>query len=994
MKSLIKQAIDIASFIRYYNPEMRVYGHFDDFLDEIKRIGDMPNPPEFDGNMEPSQAILYTFLYNLQEIRQNFFQKWKKQYVPWYINQILNVQSKPLASDSTWISFQSGVTENLYIKKGTRFTCSEALTEDKVYYRLTEDTEVNPIQVVKAYLLHLEKNEAIFPANLFDFPIALHKKNYYVETNAEPSENNPQSVGMQLTSPSLLLESGKRKVALSMQTEKYMPLTFGQKRKIVRLFQLKKEQEPYLSQKEIRTNSYINLLSSLFYLEISTEKGWENIENYTVNLDDGNLNIQFLLEENFPPTVACNSETHKITAEYPGLKIMLNHNAWLYPYAWLRNFYIEKIIINTKVENMGNLLFYNDLGLVDTSKPFPPFGINTEQGAWFVIGNYEIAKKNLRSIGVKIEWQQLPAQENGLHDYYSNYHEDINNHSFKIRPEYLADYKWHNTENAAPFYLFSTLIKENNGQPEALGKLINETLWQDIRIKELPPIRTKKENYEYSAQTKNGFFRFTLDEPGMGLGEKHYRQLYTRLLMSKDFRQGKEIKLNEPLNPLVNRITLSYEASDKIDLRTYPQTEENRLYHIHPLGEQQIYPKQDNRPLPFVYGLNYDYTVLFGLQNVKGDETLNLYFEFQPIKEEVSLSSLPAIAWYWGDGYHWERLPDETILRNTTQNLLTNGFLKLYIPSVPEKNFRDADGLLWIAAGIEKNGQYAAPLLKLHTNVAKVTKDPAQLEKKRPEKFFLNESEKEIPGVTNITQVATFGQGQDPEIEKEKFRRISEYVSHRHRAVTARDYERITLQVFPEIKKVKCLYDVEKKKVLLVVIPVLAEEELYERPCAQPELLLNVEKYFRKYTSPFVRSIDAIHPVYEEIIVRCEVTLTWTNYSNAASRAMLTKVMNLLIAPWQNTNEPPSFGYSFTMQEMYDKLVKLNQVEEMKQFSIIHIYRDKAGKYLYKEYTDLHDVVKPSVPYALLVPARKHLFISKQEHYGLEEMNINDNFII
>lgn len=480
----------------------------------------------------------------------------------------------------------------------------------------------------------------------------------------------------------------------------------------------------------------------------------------------------------------------------------------------------------------------------------------------------------------------------------------------------------------------------------------------------------------------------------MGLGVKLYRRLYTQLVMSKNFRKNKEITLNEPLIPLINRITLSYEACDEIDLRTRTQTQESCLHHIYPLGEQLIYPKQDNKPLPFVYCLKHNYNVLFGLEGVKGDETLNLYFELSPLEKEVSLSDLPVIVWYLGDGYHWERLPDDAILRNTTQNLLTNGFIKLYIPPVPENGFRDAEGLVWIMAGVVKNEQYIAPLIWLHSNAARVIKYPEQLAQIRPDGFILNESEKEIPGISNVFQIAPFSEGQEPETEKQKTLRLSEYVTHRQRAVTKRDYERITLQVFPEIEKVKCLYDSSEKKINLVIIPKFIEGLPYERPCAAPELLLEVEKYFRRQASAAIRQIDAVHPVYEEVIVRCESTLIWTHFSNAASRAILTKIINQLIAPWQKNNETPRLDYSFTLQEMRDKISSLEQVEEIRQLSVIHIYRDKNGKYLYKEYTGLHEKILPSVPQGVLIPAKKHLFVSGQNQYGLEEMNINENFII
>lgn len=493
METLLRQAKEISAFIRYYNPEMQADGYFDTFLSEIKQLRPHLSSPAFDGNMEPSQAVLYTFLCNLHGIIQEFNKKWKEQYIPWYINQILGIQSEPLKPDFTWICFQPGVKETIYIPKGQRLTCADSDANHKIYYCLTEDMEVNAVRIDKAYMLQLEKNDVVYPANLFRFPVALHKKNYFSAgtTSSEANEklNTIQSPGLQITSPSFLLESGTRKVKIAFQSEKQEPISFFQKRKIAHLFHEKKEKNPSLTKQEIRENTYINLLSSLFYLKISAGNGWETIPQYTVGFEDKQLNIGFLLEENFPSTTACNPDLHETTTEYPALKILLNNNAWLYPYDWLKNFYIKKITIHTRVESTSNLLLYNDLGLVDMSKPFCPFGINTEKGAWFVLGSYEMAKKRLQSLDVKMQWQQLPDNRNGLYGYYFDYQDNIDNKSFKIRPKYLLDYHWKNTDNSGTVHLFSTAVKEDNGQPETRGKLADESYWQNIRIKDVPPVQ-------------------------------------------------------------------------------------------------------------------------------------------------------------------------------------------------------------------------------------------------------------------------------------------------------------------------------------------------------------------------------------------------------------------------------------------------------------------------------------------------------------------------
>lgn len=999
MQTLLRQAKDIASFIRYYDLYSQSDGYFDAFLEDIKTFQTENSDFVFDGNMEPSQATLYAFLHNLNGIIQDFNQRWKNEYISWYINQILRIRSEIPPPDFTWICFKSNLDENILVEKDTRFTYSGSTLDNKIYYNLTENIEVSAINIAKSYAIYLEKNEDVFPANFFNIPIALHKKDFKSVIDSHLFEKKQKKttihpIGLFITSPSLLLSEGKRKVTLYIYPEAHEKLSLSQKRQIVRLFQQKNRQQPYLSKKDIKEEALIKSLNTIFYLELSSSDGWETINNYNIKYEGEYLKIQFCLGENFPAIIACSEEIHETVTNYPGLRILLNHDAWLYPYAWLKDFMIQKIIIDTHVENVSNILYYNDLGLVDISAPFSPFGINKEKGAWFVIGNYEMAKKNLKSLDLNIEWGQLPENKNGLHDYYRDYKKGINSLSFKIRPQYLSDYRWSNTDNAEPFYLFSTQNKDLDGNPEAAGKLATISSWQNIHIKDLHPIQCTEDNYEYNIQSKTGFFKFVLDAPEIGLGEKYYRQLYTQLMMGKRFRKNKIITLNEPINPQISRITLSYKASDETDLRICSETQDTSLFHIYPLGEQQVYPQKNNKPIPFVYNLETDACIVFGLENVKGDEMLHLYFEFSPLKDEVSLTDLPIITWSWGDGYHWERLPDDTILSNTTMNFLMNGSLKIYIPPVPEKGFRDKNGSVWISANIVKNERRIAPLLRIYNNAAKVVKDFSYQSEIRTDNFIIDESEKDIPGITEIVQIGAFSEKQEPETEKQKVLQISEYITHRQRAITARDYERIALQAFPEIEKVKCIYNASEKKVCIVIIPGYWKNQPNEYPYPSPGLLLEVEEYFSHNISSAVKVVDAIPPVYEDIMVRCEVTLNWTNYSKASSRAILSKAINRIIAPWQKKREPPILGYSFTLQELYDKIDRLNQIEKIIQLSVIHLYQNYDNKHIYKEYANLEDIIYPSTPYSILVPHKDHLFISEQDSYGINEMKIAETYTI
>ena len=998
MDTLLQQAEQIAGWIRYYGLDQESDGYFDELLNEIKFIRKQQHSKaKLDGDMEPSQALLYTFISQLHIILDRFNLRWK-DYSKWYIDQVLGVEAELHKPDYTWISFVKSSPQKLNIARNTGFSYDRANPNSKVFYRLTEDIEVNNITVKKVLIVRLEKQPDIFPENIFGCPTGLNVEdlsNSVLENkvNSVRSELDEDRLplGISICSPSLLLREGKRYVTLAFKPEKSTINTLRLKRHIVRLInEVQKNSNQKISRNDAKEIVLINLIHNIFDLEISTANGWSKIKNYVVETKGKRLCICFNMEESFSATTLCDELTHGISTSFPVLNIFLNHDSWLFAYVWLKDFLIQKIEIETKVERATHLLFYNQLGEVDISKPFSPFGFSATRDAWFVLGNYEMAIKRTKSIDVHIKWQQLPQDELGLQSYYESYHQNVNNQSFQLSSRYLSDYNWLHTKNEENLYLFSSVLKDAGGNPVYNSKLEEGNILKNIILEDAEPIRFTEDEYQYNLRAKSGFVNFSLAAPEMGFGENVYHQLFTASLIKK-----KNKAINAPINPLIERISLTYESADSIDLTRHSLNDDNQVYHIHPLGTSQIYPARENKPHSFVMSFDADTNILLALDNVLGNEYVNLYLELLPLKNEIDLSRPPLIVWYWGNGYNWERLPDTTILRNTTQNLLTSGMIRLFIPEIESDNFRDADGLVWIRMGIVENSTNIAGITRIFSNVARVNNeyDPRGI---KEADYLLNCTERKLPGIDKIVQITPFIDTNTEESDVNKLIRVSEYISHRGKAVTARDYERMALQAFPEVRKIKCLPGVSSSQtVTLAVIPVCKTEKEYQLPRSSPELLLNIESYFSSRTSAMVKRVSAVNPVYEKITVRCELKLNWTNNSKAVSRAVIAKLINAVIAPWQRKNEVPDFSYTFSIGKLRDKLSRMKQVEEIYHISVIQLIKTD-GLYHLKEYLEPEDVVKASCASAILVPAAEHYILSDEKHglFGLNEMKMDENFVI
>lgn len=1019
MPALLQQAQAISSFIHYYNLDLHRDGHFDQLLNELIALnssGHAVNPP-FDGNMEPAQALLYSFTTHLQHIAHAFNKRWKG-FSNWYVDQALQVASEKIDPDRVWINIVPHAFQHFSLAKGTGFTYDKSLPDSSIRYRLAEAHAVSNVEIEKIYALCFERDKEVFPANWFKATTSVMMKDVMGETDTNQmlfgrmkSKQHKQPMGLQVVSQTLLLREGERVVMLTFELDQPYKQHFSEKRKVNELInKIRKETVGSISWKAAKEMVLMKALNNIFYLEISTQQGWTPIPKYTLQKINGSkgLMLKLQLTEQFPATTPCTTASHGMQTSAPSLKILLNRDSWFFPYVWLKKLMLNKIGINVRAEGISNLLLYNELGKIDNAAPFAPFGIHTERGAWFAMGNYEMASKDTRLVELSVRWQQLPVHEGGLYSHYKAYGEDIDNCSFRLKPRYLTNYRWKETKNDTPLYLFQTqLTSKKNGQPVAIGKLAEESTWKGIFVEDMPLYSQPENTYDYNITSKNGFIRFNLVEPVMGFGEKTYRQLFTASIIKKALKKKEEQLLHEPISPLMERITLSYEAQEEINLLIDAKAPGTALYHIYPLGTELVYPMAEKRAIPFVFSLAYDAYLLLALSQVRGNQELSLYFEFSSQNREVRLEQLPQVVWYWGIGYHWQKLPASAVVVDTTMNMITSGQIKIRLPEIPSA-FLVEGRQLWLRAAIMENAEQIAFLKHVYTNAAQVFRDTADLNKTRQADYTINVSEASLPQVKQVQQISRFIGRPKEEQQEEKLMRVSEYVTHRGRAVSCRDYERIALQAFPELQKARCINENTKAErdmsdglstVTLVVIPhgPTAEDRL--RPSAPPDLLLRVEDYFKTRMSAYIKQLDAINPVYVEIMVRCQVELEGPLMS-ADFQNKISTVIDHIIAPWQSGNKPPLFGYCFSLRTLAQQIQQVAQVKSIVQLSAVQVVDDSMEKhqgshYIIQAYHRLEDEIRPQNAYSIMVPAAEHSIASTLEkEFGIEEMKIDENFVI
>ncbi len=943
--SLLKRALETAGALPYHNMHGEPDGSFRELLPELERVLADGRLPEPDGLMEPSQALLYTFIHNLHSILEIFNRRWDG--LPqWYIDEVGGVPDLPLMPASLWVAPEKGTQEEVVIGPATGFVHQSS----GVVFHPQEETVLENAVVERIVSVHYGREENLYPASALGCVTS-------VEVRELPDgEDGPlfagkrhlnHSPGFIVSSPVLLLHEGRRSICVRLETESHALTDFIEK-------------------------DMPRVLENIFYVEISTEVGWEAVGKIRTTDDNehpDNLTLNFVLPEEFPATAVCTEELHGIASSFPALKISLNSEAWLYPYTWIKNFVLKRIVIDVDVRGLSSLAVYNDLGQVDTSKPFPPFGTGSGRGAWFVVGSSEMAAKNTESFDLHIDWGGLP--EVSLHEYYSSYGDGIDNRSFVLDVQFLRDYRWH---DIAQRFLFATGTPAPDRDLQKEASLPSQSILGDIPVEHMTVSRV--EDYDYTIRSSTGFVRFRLASPDMGFGEERYRTLFPEQMLNK-LKKKNVAPLNPPLAPSVERITADYRASDRIELRD--DNTDTGFWHIHPLGIRQVHSRNDSRSVPLIPSLDGEAHLFFGLSAVRGGEFLRLWFDFAETEREMN--ACPVVRWSWGDGYRWHPLPDDVILCDTTDNFAGAGMIGLDIPE------RVPAGTLWFRATVVSGIRHVPALRGIVPNAVCLT----------GELFYRGECsvelEKPVPGITGVQCLSSAGAHRSAEMAVEKLARVSEHITHRGRAVTARDYERLVLQEFPEVSYAECFPGLDTKNSRRGVVTVLVIPFEGSRPRMTGMQILRIEKYLTQCASPAVTQVDVINPLYEEIMIK-GIGEFRIGYSTGHCRARLKDLCDRLIAPWQHNGETPRTRRPLRWDDIAAAIRAEPYVDRLEKMSIIRLSRRKTG-YEIEECDAPGCVLYPSEPYAIFVPALEHLFpVGDELPFGIGEMAIGQHMII
>lgn len=996
---------------------------------------------------EPSVALFIAFT-RLHQLACDHANTFTTRHLDYYYRELLRIQPATGIADATYlILVPDGAVPGVKIAQGTRFTAGPDQNGNPLIYCADHDLWITDTTVQSLYTLYFEKNPLISPESELDYvtgiwgaaltpldlnapPAELHKATLqplFGVSAGQAAEKTAATVplGFAVTSPILLMANGERRITVSIQfatTAANHPATI-----VRRIGQLSGT---------TRQDAFYKVFERIFRISFTAESGWYAVNHYLPDPKlmasdglTGCLRLHIKLPPEAPPIVACTPAVHgqgyETNPPVPVMRFTINNQNDLFPYSLLCKLILKEIRIDVAVSGSTEVLVYNQHGQIDPTHPFQPFGPLPDLGAYFVVGSHEAAMKQLSAFETNLAWDQLPGGPQGMAAYYHLYDEPYRPELYKTSVTLLSNGRWHpnRQKEQQSIPLFQTTRSPGTGITQTADG-------SRLRVPDLSPYtpiakEVRKNQFGFYPGTRGGFFKYTLTDPPYGFGHKSYPLLLSRILSDNAGKKKKHSIPNPPYTPTVKSITIDYQAHTVINmekgLQQNRKENQNHLYYLHPLGLERIYPPVDNRPRAMVPEYRHSGHLFIGLGGSKPEGVLSLFFHLHPSSAGHTPQSLPLPRWSYLNGDCWCELPPNRIISDTTHGLTSSGIIALELPS----NLTHGHTILpsdqyWLRAAMDIVPQAIGHLYSVAAHGLKVTwqnhgNDPAHLNTPLPP-GTISQAIAPIAGIGRILQpVASFG-GRAESTDNQLNIRASERLRHKNRAVTIWDYERLILDRFPEIFKVKCFAGMTLSgdrdvpgQILIVVIPQFSAGTTtpQSRPMADMALLQRIREHVARLASPFA-VIDVCNPVYESVQVRCAVKL---QPGAGASVKHIDLAISNYLSPWSETGHyQAGFGWTLRSIDLKAFIQGLNEVDYVTQLSMLHITRpDQACMLEDTAASDLHtpeqpetsDHIVPGKPWSIAVPMKHHAIetIMDFQHrppqpVGIDDLEIGATFII
>ena len=594
-----------------------------------------------------------------------------------------------------------------------------------------------------------------------------------------------------------------------------------------------------------------------FACRLTTENGWLEISPTTVVAVGKTLTIEVILEGDQAAITAYDEDVHASAYDValPVLEVKLNT---LTAFQALESASVQSLDLKVLVEGFRSLVLSNDLGPIDASKPFQPFGPSPVPGNALIVGCPEAFSKQerLATFELSFSWRNLErtfvttlsaASRSSLM-------QEIGQMSVLRQRREAPTTREADTSHIQEVAQQKQVVLSSGISSSSVGS-IQVSVWalqrgewkETISTVPLPTsgalgLLTSVQGdapqddpdvafvTPFSLDATRGYLKLRLET---SFGNETYAQDVAAYAIAV-VRDEAASMPTEPYTPEWETIALKYEATQTIALATVDEEAYEdraaRFYHVTAFGvaEQHAYLRQESEDsdvsllpllrhrnaldpaLPAATPVSHEGELYLGLAGVQAPQNVALLFQVvdgsaDPLTEKPD----PHLHFsYLRDG-DWVAFTEDQVADGTSE-LLASGIVTFSIPA--DATTEDSllpGGLTWIRIAAGERTEAVCRLLDVKAQALRAT-----FADRNNDLAFLatplaaGTIAKLVTPVASVKSVSqpypSFGARRE-ETPRSFRTRVSERLRHKDRAIALWDVERLVLEAFPAIYRVTCL---------------------------------------------------------------------------------------------------------------------------------------------------------------------------------------------
>ncbi|MCH5716200.1 baseplate J/gp47 family protein [Niabella hibiscisoli] len=875
-------------------------------------------------DLDPHLALYFAFL-KLFAHAQDHMNQFTEKHIDFYYNKILGLELKPGIEDNAYVIFELAKNaNNVIFEKGSLLDAGK-INNIPATYSVNNDVILNK-SVVAELKTGVLNNDAIEFAHRTDTADGVSKKlpvgHPYFDAfglrHIAEAQKQKAKIGFAIASPVLLLKEGNRKITFSISLSGLNA--------------------------DLKKANAINAVE----LFLTGEKEW--LGAYECVLTFGSfqagrqmLIITYSLSPKDPAVTGYNQAVHKNTfnTSNPLAQVLIDTGRAGNIFLHLKAVRVEDIKIDVDVQNVGSLEMENDLGRIDSKKPFLPFGTTPKKGSGFEISYEELMQKDVSEYQFQVDWLGAPSN---FSSHYNLYGGSNSNSSFTANysaadgnsgttmlfnaTDAATTVKW----PASPFiftwsqwrFKASPIVYKNYhslfSNPNYIGVLKTQST-----------VRAASKVKAQNSWALKGFVRFELNRSFM-------HEVYGRVFAEQAIEQArsKTVSLpNQPYLPTIKQIRLSYKAATQqsfVNNNSFTgfSKKEIQLFHIDLFGQSEQHGFLKSRAQEemgndiaidqAIYLLPQQRTAAFyiGLADLTPGQSVSLLLQLAEGTSNADAEPL-TIGWHVLCNNEWRPFTGREVLRNETNSLLQSGIVTLAIPeSATLDNTLMDEGFAWIRLSLSGDPGSVCLFEKVLAQAAKsgYYAGEAFAGSGSIEAGSIKKLVKKMADIKQVSQpFSSFG-GKPTESNQAFRLRVSERLRHKQRAVNNWDWEHMVLQEFPELYKVKCLNHFNDEddcckashpgSVTLVVVPNVEGRNFYNP--LQPKVSTLVRQQIKTFLQPRVSLFTQLfvsNPDYETALLDFKVRFlsagdfgVYRDQLNSAIKKFLTPGLSTIRKPY------------------------------------------------------------------------------------------------